>query len=104
MVQAILNPVAHTAALSVPRDDREAIRRAYLAFRFGVELNDNDVQELVAQVGLHVSMSQVRAFGRRPRSHGGGAPISAIHLWGLISAWHAEHEQPEPAPREPKPR
>jgi hypothetical protein len=73
-----------------PENDREAIRRAYLAFRFGSDLRDDDVERLFSARGISPSRNRLRELGRDSDR---GLPITAQELWALISAWADEQRK-----------
>ncbi|WP_374534415.1 hypothetical protein [Phenylobacterium sp.] len=68
-------------------DDRDAIRRAYLAFRSGARLTRQDVERLLASAGFQISGNRLRELGRDSDR---GSSITATELHALISAWASE--------------
>jgi hypothetical protein len=79
--------VNHPNRYGPPKTERDAIRRAYLAFRFGAGLQEADVARLFESSGLSLSRNRLRELGRDSDR---ALPITAFELWALISAWHTE--------------
>jgi hypothetical protein len=79
----------------LPRHDRDAVRRAYLAFKSGARLRSEDVERLLRAAGVELSRNRLNELGRdSDRAH----PITAVELWALISAWAAEQRATDAAP------
>lgn len=74
-----------------PRSERDAIRRAYLAFCAGAGLWPPDVERLLLSRGIALSANRLRELGRDSDR---GQPISALELWALLSAWADERRAP----------
>ncbi len=68
----------------LPTSDREAIRRAYGAFRSGTGLRREQVGEIFATQGVPLSRNRLNELGRDSDR---GSSITAIELYVLISGW-----------------
>lgn len=82
-----------------PETEQEALRRSYLAFRFGARLDTTDVSRLLASRGHQLSNNRLRNLGLDTDR---GRSISAFELHALISAWSDEQAQRGPSPSDPQ--
>lgn len=80
----------HPDRLRPPRTERDALRRAYLAFCTGASVWPDDVDRLLRQRGIALSPNRLRELGRDSDR---ALPITAHELWALLSAWADEQRR-----------
>jgi hypothetical protein len=71
-------------------NDRQAIRRTYLAFRAGAQLRLEDADRLLRTKGIELTNNRLRELARDSDR---GASITAVELHALVSAWAQEMKE-----------
>jgi hypothetical protein len=72
------------------QSQRDLIRRAFAAFKYGTRLRSDDVARLLQSRGIELSAHRLRELGRDSDR---GRSISAEELYQLISAWADEQRK-----------